>query len=165
MRYHMTYPSPIGKLHILTQDDAYVERIILVEEEWETYSMHNVYEDDKTPLGEEVVRQLVAYFAGDLRTFKLPIQQTGTPFQKSVWQALAQIPYGQVYSYQDVAVAIGNPKAVRAIGQANRANSLPLIIPCHRVVGKDGKMVGYCGAHQDKKLWLLQHEGGISDDL
>ena len=91
--------------------------------------------------------ELESYLKGQLKDFSVPIEVTGgTAFQKSVWQALQQIPYGQTLSYQAVAEKIGRPKAVRAIGQANRANQLPIIIPCHRVIGKNGQLTGYTGS-------------------
>lgn len=90
--------------------------------------------------------QLEEYFAGKRTTFDLPYQfESGTPFQQEVWQALTEIPYGETCSYQAVAEKIQRPKAVRAIGQANRNNPLPILVPCHRVIGKSGKLVGYSG--------------------
>jgi len=96
--------------------------------------------------------QIRAYFAGELKVFDLPLAPRGTPFQQKVWQALLRIPYGATVSYQDVAVMIDNPKAVRAVGGANGANPIALIIPCHRVIGKNGKLVGYGGG-----LFLKSH--------
>ncbi len=107
---------------------------------------------------DETRRQLDAYFAGRLKQFSIPLLPQGTPFQKEVWQALRQIPFGKTASYGEIASAINNPKAVRAVGLANSKNPIPIIIPCHRVIGKNGKMTGFAGGLW-RKEWLLQHEG------
>ncbi len=98
--------------------------------------------------------QFSAYFAGRLRTFELPLAARGTEFQQQVWQALTQIPYGQTRSYADIADAIGNPKAVRAVGVANGRNPLAIIVPCHRVIGRDGSLTGYAGGLTIKQFLL-----------
>ena len=111
------------------------------------------------PTGFDAVHhQLDGYFAGELQTFSLPYRLEGTAFQRSVWQALAAIPFGTVKSYGDIAKEIGQPGAARAVGLANNANPLPIIIPCHRVIGADGSLVGF-GGGLDLKIWLLAHEG------
>ena len=107
-----------------------------------------------TPLLQEAQRQLSAYFAGELHRFDLPLAPKGTAFQQSCWQALLEIPYGQTRSYADQAAAIGNPKATRAVGMANHRNPLPILIPCHRVVGKGGKLTGYAGGIHIKAYLL-----------
>lgn len=99
----------------------------------------------ESPLLREAISQLQAYFAGQLRMFDLPLEPLGTPFQQSVWQALCAIPYGETRSYGAVAASIGNPKAARAVGLANNKNPIAIIIPCHRVIGADGRLVGYAG--------------------
>ncbi|HST46788.1 methylated-DNA--[protein]-cysteine S-methyltransferase [Jatrophihabitans sp.] len=101
--------------------------------------------------------QLQEYFAGERDTFDLPLNPRGTAFQQSVWQALREIRYGTTMSYREVAEEIGNPKAVRAVGSANSRNPISIIVPCHRVVGSDGKLVGYAGGFSAKR-WLLDHE-------
>ncbi|WP_088835030.1 methylated-DNA--[protein]-cysteine S-methyltransferase [Paenibacillus tyrfis] len=106
----------------------------------------------------EAAGQLRAYFAGTRRTFDLPLDLRGTPFQIQVWKALTDIPFGEVWSYKDVAVRIDSPKAVRAVGGANNRNPIPVIVPCHRVIGASGAMVGY-GGGLHIKTFLLQHEG------
>ena len=100
---------------------------------------------EETPLLSEARRQLLAYLAGDLRAFDLPLAPAGTDFQREVWRALEAVPYGRTRTYGEIAAAVGRPKAVRAVGQANHVNPLPIFIPCHRVVGKGGALTGYAG--------------------
>ena len=104
-----------------------------------------------------VQRQLEEYFAGTRRDFQVPMDAGGTAFQRKCWQALLEIPYGESRSYSDIAQQVGSPKGVRAVGMANHVNPIPVIIPCHRVVGKDGDLTGYAGGLEMKK-WLLDHE-------
>jgi methylated-DNA-[protein]-cysteine S-methyltransferase len=103
------------------------------------------------------VEQIDAYFAGDLKDFSLPLDPAGTQFQRRVWMALAAIPYGATESYGELAVRVGNPKACRAVGLANGRNPIPLILPCHRVIGANGSLTGYGGGLELKKR-LLDHE-------
>ena len=102
-------------------------------------------------------RQLNEYFSGSRKVFSLPLALTGTPFQRKVWQQLTQIPYGEVRSYGQIAQAVGNPKACRAVGAANHCNPIPILVPCHRVVGANGSLTGYAGGLWRKNL-LLQLE-------
>lgn len=111
------------------------------------------------PLLMSVLKQLEEYFHGKRKSFDLKIRQKGTNFQQLVWSELVQIPYGKTKSYQEIAQAIGNPKAVRAIGQANKANQFPIIVPCHRVIGKNKTLTGYAGTRTDIKEKLLTIEG------
>lgn len=108
--------------------------------------------DDATFAG--ATQQLREYFAGERQTFDLPLDATGTPFQRSVLAALRAIPYGETRSYSDIAAAIGRPKAVRAVGAANARNPLPIVVPCHRVVGKDGTLTGFGGGLPAKRHLL-----------
>ena len=110
------------------------------------------------PIASEAARQLRAYFAGELRRFRLPLDLRGTPFQLRVWQELERIPYGETRSYSQIAEAVGAPRAVRAVGAANGANPIPIVVPCHRVIGAGGKLVGYGGGLPLKKR-LLELEG------
>jgi methylated-DNA-[protein]-cysteine S-methyltransferase len=112
------------------------------------------------PILEKAIMQLEQYFNGTLQTFDVPISAKGTPFQQQVWAVLTTIPFGQTWSYQDIANAINNPKAVRAVGLANGKNPISVIVPCHRVIGKNGKLTGYAGGIDCKKA-LLKHEGVI----
>jgi len=109
--------------------------------------------------GAEVARQLQEYFAGNRTDFDLPLDPDGTRFQRDVWNALLEIPYGERRSYSDVARRIGRPDAVRAVGAANGANPIAVVIPCHRVVGRDGTLTGY-GAGLPVKRYLLDLESG-----
>lgn len=117
-----------------------------------------------TALTNEAATQLMEYFAGKRRTFSLPLSPKGTPFQKEVWQALSSIPYGQTRSYADIAAQVGRPKAYRAVGMANNRNPIPIVIPCHRVVGSSGDMVGYAYGTKIKR-YLLELEGIDVDAL
>lgn len=111
------------------------------------------------PLLREAARQLAEYFAGTRRGFTLPLAPAGTAFQQSVWTALESIPYGQTSTYAQIAARIGRPKACRAVGMANNRNPLPILIPCHRVVGASGALVGYAAGVEIKQL-LLSLEAG-----
>ena len=117
--------------------------------------------NDDNPVARETVRQLQAYFAGKLRRFELTLDMQGTAFQKRVWRELEGIPYGETRSYRQLAVALGSPNAVRAVGGANGANPIPIIVPCHRVIGSSGKLVGYGGGLPLKKR-LLALEGALA---
>lgn len=108
----------------------------------------------------EAARQLEEYFAGSRTAFDLPLAPEGTPFQQKVWQALRAIPYGKTSSYADIARAAGCPKGFRAVGMANNRNPIPIIIPCHRVIGSDGSLTGYAGGLPAKRF-LLSLEGAI----
>ena len=110
----------------------------------------------------EAAAQLDDYFARRLRRFDLPLMPIGTEFQRRVWDELRRIPYGQTISYKELALRIGNPKAVRAVASANRANPISIIIPCHRVIGSNGRLVGYSGG-LDKKETLLQLEQRVDE--
>lgn len=107
-------------------------------------------------------QQLAGYFNRELTQFDLPLDMAGTAFQQQVWQQLRQISFGQSQTYQQLAKALNNPKAVRAVGAANGRNPITLIVPCHRVIGANGKLTGYAGG-VERKAWLLQHEGIISE--
>ena len=107
---------------------------------------------------DRLIHQLEEYFLGLRRTFDLPLALEGPPFQLRVWEALREIPYGATASYEDIARRVERPKAFRAVGGANHANPVAIVVPCHRVVGKDGTLTGF-GGGLDKKAWLLEHEG------
>ncbi len=111
----------------------------------------------RTPLTDEVFTQITEYLEGNRKHFTFPYELRGTDFQKKVWEALCSIPYGQTRSYKEIATAVGNEKASRAVGMANNKNPIILAVPCHRVVGSSGKMVGYVGGI-DRKQYLLDME-------
>ncbi|QHE61073.1 methylated-DNA--[protein]-cysteine S-methyltransferase [Rossellomorea vietnamensis] len=141
--------SPIGNLK-LTSDSTQLLSVQFVEEETSIETDH--------PILIRAKEQILEFFKGDRRAFDLPLKIEGTEFQKEVWNILKEIPYGETWSYQDVAQAIQRPKAVRAVGQANKANRFPVIIPCHRVIGKNKTLTGYAGKQIDKKETLLSLE-------
>lgn len=116
-----------------------------------------------TPVIVSAMTQLTEYFAGTRQTFDLPLAPAGTDFQKKVWAALCTIPYGETRSYKEIALQINNPKGCRAVGMANNRNPIMLIIPCHRVIGSNGSLVGYAGG-LDVKEWLLTHEKSNSQN-
>lgn len=149
-----TYKSPVGKLTLVSDGKA------IVHVEFETPK----YPAPQYPRGEDKViekarRELDAYFAGKLKNFSVPVAPQGTPFQESAWKALQKIPYGATRSYAQQAVAIGKPKAVRAVGSANGRNPIPIIIPCHRVIGADGSLTGFGGGMETKRYLLALEQG------
>ena len=159
MPYIHYYKSPIGTLKI-TAEDQYITSVSLyIEEAVNVANKESIENIPPTALLQEACTQLTEYFSGTRTSFDLPIKYTtGTPFQHSVWNALQEIPYGETRSYEDIAVAIGNPKVVRAIGQANHKNPMLLLVPCHRVINKNGQLGGFgCGVEVKKQL--LQLEG------
>lgn len=118
-------------------------------------------EREEPPVVKEAFRQLDLYLAGKLKEFALPLRPEGTVFMKKVWDALLEVPYGTTASYKDIAEAVGSPKAVRAVGMANARNPIAIFIPCHRIIGHGGKLVGY-GGGLDLKKHLLELEAGHS---
>lgn len=110
--------------------------------------------EDSCPMLEIAARELEQYFAGERREFDLPLAPEGTEFQMRVWRALREIPYGETRSYGQIAAAVGNPKASRAVGMANNKNPIAVLIPCHRVIGADGSLTGYGGGLENKRLLL-----------
>ncbi len=116
--------------------------------------------EESTPILAEAVRQLTEYFDGERRSFDLPLEPEGTDFQLSVWKVLRSIPFGQTISYGEQARRLGDVKKARAVGSANGRNPLPIVVPCHRVVGSDGSLTGFSGGVESKR-WLLEHEGSL----
>ena len=112
------------------------------------------------PILSNALNQLDEYFQGKRKEFRIPVDMNGTEFQMRVWNAVAKIGYGSLATYQDIANSIKNPKGVRAVGLANGKNPIPIIIPCHRIIGSNGKLTGYGGGLW-RKEWLLRHEGAI----
>jgi methylated-DNA-[protein]-cysteine S-methyltransferase len=149
--YYAYCESPIGLIEIGGTTDA-ITSLYFVE--------RRRHPSTPTPALGRAVQQVTAYFAGDLRTFSIPIVMEGTDFQRLVWEELRTIPFGCTATYQDIATAIGRPRAVRAVGAANGQNPISVVVPCHRVIGSDGKLVGYGGGLW-RKEWLLRHEGRL----
>ncbi len=152
------FESAIGAIYVVL-DEVGVKKVEILEENWKEYYKLN---KDKLNRNEEkckeTISQLKEYFSGDRINFSVPISIDGTKFRTSVWEELLKIPYGETRSYSDIAIAVGNSKGVRAIGGANKANPISIIIPCHRVIGKNGKLTGYSGNHTDLKDYLLELE-------
>jgi methylated-DNA-[protein]-cysteine S-methyltransferase len=109
----------------------------------------------------EVIRQLRAYFAGELKKFAVPLKMSGTEFQMSVWRGLLEIPYGETISYGELAKRLGNPNAMRAVGLANGSNPIAIIVPCHRVIGSNGKLTGFGGGLENKEKLLSLEKGQL----
>lgn len=159
--------SPIGTLRLEAEQGA----IIAVhfadgedctknrreEQDEQTAKNRNMENRENREVLETAVRQIEEYFEGKRTEFSVPVSPSGTEFQKKVWHALRQIPYGETRSYEEVAQMVENPRAHRAVGMANHKNPIPLLIPCHRVIGKNGKLTGYAGG-LDKKTALLELE-------
>jgi methylated-DNA-[protein]-cysteine S-methyltransferase len=148
--------SPVGRLLVAARVDA-IRQILFAAGRVEVRPEPDWHEG--SALVNEAVRQLAAYFAGGLRRFDLPLTTGGTAFQRRVWQELVTIPYGETMSYGELARRIGQPSASRAVGLANGANPISIVIPCHRVVGSDGRLTGYGGGLK-AKAWLLALERG-----
>jgi methylated-DNA-[protein]-cysteine S-methyltransferase len=155
MRYTML-DSPIGRL-LLAGDDTALRLL------WFVTGRHVATPDpswiEAPHAFRDVAAQLHAYFAGRLRAFDVPVEPGGTPFQSRVWRALQDIPYGETESYGALARRIGDPKAVRAVGLANGANPISIIIPCHRVIGSNGSLTGYGGGLPTKRALLSLEQG------
>jgi methylated-DNA-[protein]-cysteine S-methyltransferase len=149
--------SPLGPL-LLAADDAGLRQILFVNGRYPTQP-ESSWIEDRAPLT-QTIQQLQAYFAGDLENFDLQLAPEGTKFQLEVWRRLCDIPYGKTISYGELAGRIGNPKASRAVGLANGSNPIPVVIPCHRVIGTNGKLTGYGGglAIKEKLLALERRQ-------
>lgn len=145
MEHTVCIPSPAGPLRI-TADDGAVTRI--------GFGGTPGTGSAETPLLRQAVRELEEYFAGMRRTFTVPTAPAGTEFQRVVWEALRQIPFGETRSYKQIAEHIGRPSACRAVGMANNRNPIAIVIPCHRVVGADGALVGYAAGLEVKSRLL-----------
>jgi len=146
MQYYYPYQTPIGNIWIV-EDSNYIVKINY------KIDIHDM-EKKETELIKKTFQQLMDYFAGKRRSFDIPIKLTGTKFQMQVWEALQTIPYGETWSYKHLAETVGNPKGCRAVGLANNRNPISIIVPCHRVVGIKGDLVGYAGGIDTKKYLL-----------
>ena len=148
----LTIHSPIGMLRLNANDDT-LTAIEFVETD---AALHP--ESTTNPILKETQNQLNEYFNGQRKIFGLPLQPAGTAFQKEVWNELSNIEYGSTITYSTLAKRLGDANKVRAVGRANGQNPLPIINPCHRVIGTNNKLTGYAGGIE-RKRWLLQHEG------
>ena len=145
------YTTNIGSIAI-AEDNGYITNLY-----FKTMAIEQIAEICETDIIKKAAHQLELYLNGKLKEFSLPLAPAGTPFQQRVWQALREIPYGKTKSYKDIALAIENPKAFQAVGQANAKNPIPLIIPCHRVISSNGKLGGYSlGLELKQKLLNLE---------
>ncbi len=140
--------TPIGRIGIAEENGSITNLY------FETDSFPQSVPRCETEVIKEAFRQLDAYLAGELQSFSLPLAPCGTVFMRLVWEILCGVPYGKTASYKEIAIAAGNPKACRAVGMANNRNPIPLFIPCHRVIGADGRLVGYRGGLEIKKKLL-----------
>ncbi|MFH7804504.1 MULTISPECIES: methylated-DNA--[protein]-cysteine S-methyltransferase [unclassified Acinetobacter] len=149
----MEMTSPVGTLKLVANDTALVA-VLWENENPKRVRLAELIEQVHHPILLETQKQLTEYFAGKRQQFDLPLDFEGTEFQKKVWQALLTIPFGETRSYRDIAEQIGNVKAVRAVGAANGKNPISIIAPCHRVVGANGKLVGFAGGLENKEILL-----------
>jgi methylated-DNA-[protein]-cysteine S-methyltransferase len=149
--FYTRYESPIGWLLLAGSCNAL--RLVSFSSGSGTHDIDPAWRENESEFS-EVIQQLQAYFAGKRIAFDVPLLLQGTDFQNSVWRMLQEIPYGETLSYKELATRIGNPKAVRAVGAANGANPIPIIIPCHRVIGNDGSLTGFGGGLPLKKKLL-----------
>ncbi len=154
MRSHAVMDSPIGALVLVAQDDAVAGVYMEGHRHQPDPSGHGARDDTVLPALRD---QLVAYFAGDLERFDVHVDAPGTHFQRRVWAALREIPYGHTWSYGELAAHLGQPTASRAVGLANGRNPVSIVVPCHRVIGSSGSLTGY-GGGVERKRWLLEHE-------
>lgn len=160
IRQHTVVDSPYGPLTLVATDGV-LSGLYMVQQRHrpaeETFGV-----PDPAPFG-ETIRQLGAYFVGELTEFDLPMRLDGTSFQQGVWGLLRQIPCGETRTYGELAEALGSPAASRAVGLANGKNPIGIIVPCHRVIGSTGSLIGY-GGGLDRKQRLLAHERGVPDE-
>lgn len=156
MKHVYFYDTPVGLLRIMDNDSAIIEITFSTEAPRKA-------EEEETPLIAAAAAQLAEYFEGKRREFDFPTEAGGTEFQRRVWQELCRIPYGQTRTYKQIAEAIGCPKGFRAIGMANNRNPIAVVVPCHRVVGSGGKLVGYAGGLDIKEKLLHLEEAFIEE--
>lgn len=160
MKYCWMDQTPVGRLLIAGTDDG-LHHVSFQEAHFSSDAVEiglDWIEDGR--FLEDTVRQLGEYFSGKRKQFDLKVAPAGTAFQKQVWSALTRIPFGMTASYSDIAAAIGNPNASRAVGLANGQNPVAIVIPCHRIVGQSGRLIGY-GGGLDRKQLLLSLESGV----
>ena len=157
---YMYMESPVGALKLVAHDQALVA-VMWDNEDHKRVRLAELIENTQHPMLLKVRQQLEQYFAGQRQQFNLPLDFQGTDFQQQVWRALLTIPYGETRSYKDIALQIGNEKAVRAVGVANGRNPISIIAPCHRVIGSGGALVGFAGGLDKKQILLSLEQGQI----
>lgn len=153
-----SYQAPFGTIHIL-MDQTGLTRVAMTVDQWNNLNakLGEIRRDQE--YCRQAITELDEYFRGNRRNFSVPLSTQGPPFSEQVWWELLRIPFGETRSYGDIARAIGRPNSCRAVGQANRRNPLPIFIPCHRVIGKDGGLTGYMGKQGLRiKEYLLEME-------
>jgi methylated-DNA-[protein]-cysteine S-methyltransferase len=155
--YYTQIPSPIGPLQLVGDEHA-LQGLYM-----HSFDPPDHWRETKEPFA-DAIAQLEQYFAGQRTEFDLALDMRGTQFQNNVWDALLTIPYGETRSYGEIAKQIGRPDRARAVGAANGSNPVSIIVPCHRVIGADGSLVGY-GGGLDRKRFLLDHESGVGSLL
>ena len=159
------YQSPLGVLEIRSSGSAISD--VLFANSWKGAKINESelnFTKPKSPVIKACIKQLNEYFAGTRTAFTMHTMQVGTEFQQTVWAELCNIPYGRTISYLELSKRIGNVKAIRAVGTANGNNSICIIVPCHRVIGSNGDLIGY-GGDLWRKKWLLEHEGKIANGV
>ncbi len=157
---YMYMESPVGALKLVAHDQALVA-VMWDNEDHKRVRLAELIENIQHPMLLKVKQQPEQYFAGQRQQFNLPLDFQGTDFQQQVWRALLTIPYGETRSYKDIALQIGNEKAVRAVGAANGRNPISIIAPCHRVIGSGGALVGFAGGLDKKQILLSLEQGQI----
>jgi methylated-DNA-[protein]-cysteine S-methyltransferase len=150
--YHDSFETPIGFVRVEANDSGICTIGFQVQPE---------AEPNTSVLTDTAIHQLRSYFMGEQKKFSLPLAPQGTSFENDVWNALSELPFASTCTYLDIANRMNNPKAVRAVGRANGANPIAIVIPCHRVVGVDGSLTGYSGELW-RKRWLLDHEARVT---
>jgi methylated-DNA-[protein]-cysteine S-methyltransferase len=153
--YHDSFESPLGFVRV-TANESGIRSI----------GFHATPNEEPNPstITDSAIHQLRSYFGGDLQEFSLPLAPEGTSFEHEVWNELSKIPYASTCSYLDIANRMNNPNAIRAVGRANGANPIAIVVPCHRVVGADGSLTGYSGELW-RKRWLLDHEARVAGTI
>lgn len=151
MTYQTIISSPLGPILLTTEDHGLTGIQFMNAKDSPPILSHSI--ESRAPFM-EAIQQLQAYFQGKLKTFDLHLSPQGTEFQQKVWKALCDIPYGKTISYGELATRIGKPSAARAVGGANGCNPLPIVVPCHRVIGSDGRLVGYASGLPIKEFLL-----------
>jgi len=156
--YYTTFESPIGPLFLAGGEEGL--KYLNIRKGKKKIEVPDDWQENKEFFS-EISRQLEAYFAGQLKSFEVKLAPEGTEFHKSVWKALTEIPYGETRTYKEIAISVGKPKAYRAVGLANNRNPISIIVPCHRVIGTNGKLTGYASGLDVKEFLLRLEENNL----